>query len=189
MIDKNLVNPSFQTFYISHEQSNCPHISGIIKVSKKFKNLGLLDIITTAVISLSYGKRVLINGNNVDFENIKKEELLEIVDYDPVKKIVLAIGQKEPNVETPVHWLIHHARDDVNAIIQLNSKKLVEQFSKKLPVTEKEHPSGSLELAKEVLKTLRMSKSIVLINKGVLFVGVSLKEVEDLVLKTYEGSK
>jgi len=188
MIRKNLTNLSFQTFFVSREQSNCPLLPDIIRVGKELKDIGLLKE-SVGVISLGYGKRILINGKNVGVGDVKREDIIEIVDYDPVKRVFLAIGRKEPCIETPVHWLIHHARDDVNVIIQLNGENLVERFSEKLPTIEKEYPPGSLELAKEILKTLRMSKSIVIQNKGTLFVGTSLKEAEDLVLKTYEESK
>jgi ribulose-5-phosphate 4-epimerase/fuculose-1-phosphate aldolase len=129
-------------------------------------------------MSVRYGKRIVINGNNANLANLKREEIIEIVDYDPFKKIVLSIGQIEPNIETPVHCIIHRAREDVNAIIELNSEKL----SKNLPSTEKEYPPGSLELAKEILGVLRTHKGIIIKNKGVLFVGTSLKEAEDLVI-------
>jgi len=188
MIRRNLTNLSFQTFYVSQEQSNCPLVSDIIRIGKKFEEHGLLKN-NSGVISLGYGKRILINGNDVSLANVKGEDILEIVDYDPVKKIVLAIGQKEPHIETPVHWIIHHARNDVNAIIQLNDENLVKRRSKKLPTTEKEYPPGSLELAKEILKALRTSKSIAIKDKGALFVGTCLKEAEGLVLKTYGESK
>lgn len=187
MIRRNLTNLSFQTFYVSHEQSHCPLVSDMIRLGKNFGETSLPED-TTGVISLGYGKRIIINGNNIDLENLKIEDVLEIVDYDPVKKIVLAMGPTEPNVDTPVHWLIHHARDDVNAVIQLNGEKLVEKFSKKLPTTEKEYTSGTLELAKEILRTLRTSnsKNILLKDKGILFVGASVKEVEDIVIKICE---
>jgi len=188
MIDENLMYPSFQTFFISTERSNCPLISNVIITCKKFKEMGLLKD-TTGIVSLSYGKRILINGSNADLKDIKREDILEIVDYDPAKKIVLAIGRIEPHIETPVHWIIQHARNDVKAIIQLNGEKIIERFSKYLPVTEKEYPPGTLELAKEILKMLRKSKRIAIKDRGVLFVGASLKEVNDLILKTYEEYK
>jgi len=188
MIRRNLANLSFQTFYVSREQSNCPLISDIIRVGKNLEKYGLLKN-NSGVISLGYGKRILINGNDVSLAEVEREDVLEIVDYDPVKKIVLAIGQKEPRIETPVHWIIHHARNDVNAIIQLNDENLAEKLLKKLPTTEKTYPSRTLELAKEILKVLRTSKSIAIKDKGALFVGTCLKEAEDLVLKTYEESK
>jgi len=185
MKDKNLPNISFQTFFASREQSNCPLIPDIVRIGKKLKEMGLLKD-GTGVVSLGYGRRVLINGNDVSLGDVGRGDILEIVDYDPVKRVALTIGDKEPHVETPVHWLIHHARDDVNAVVQINSKKLAEKLSKKLPVTEKEWPPGTFELTKEILKTLRTGKGILIKNKGALFVGNSLKEVEDLIVKTCE---
>ena len=178
MIGGNLTNPYFRTFYVSREESNCPLISDIIRVCKNFETIGLLEN-TTGAISLGYGKRIVMNGSNVNLAKLKREEILEIVDYDPIKKVVLAMGPIEPCIETPVHCIIHRAREDVNAIIQLNSEKLF----KNLPSTEKEYPPGTLELAKEILKILRTSKSVMIKNEGVLFVGTSLKETEELVLK------
>ena len=189
MINKDLQNLGFQTFFVSKEESNCPLITDVVRFSKKYKELDFLQYITTVVISLGYGKRVLINGSKTNFGNINREDFLEIVDYDPVKKILLVLGNKEPNVDTPVHWIIHHARDDVNAIIQLNDEKLFKNLEKKLVMTEKKRQPGSLELAKEILRTLRKSNRILIKNRGVLFVGGNLKEAEALFLKTYEESK
>jgi len=187
MKDKNLPNISFQTFFASREQSNCPLIPDIVRIGKKLKEMGLLKD-GTGVASLGYGRRILINRNGVSLGDVGRGDILEIVDYDPVKRVALTIGDKEPNVETPVHWLIHHARDDVNAVVQINSKKLAKRLSKKLPATKKEWPPGTFELTKEILKTLRTGKGILIKNKGALFVGNSLKEVEDLITKTCEGS-
>lgn len=188
MIGKNLTSIPFQTFFVSREISNCPLIADIIKLGKKIDGLGIVDNKDYS-ISVAYGKRILINAKNVGVESMNQQDIIEIADYDPVKNIILAIGKKDPCIESPVHWLIHHARDDVNAIIQLNGEKVVKKFSKNLPTTEKEYPSGTLELAKEVLKVLRASKKILIKNRGSLFVGISLKEVEDLILKTYGESK
>jgi hypothetical protein len=183
MIDRNLTNLSFQTFFVSREQSSCPLISEIVRIGRNLKERDLLKG-TTGVISLGFGKRLLINGNRKELGNLKREDFLEVVDYDPVKKIVLAIGKTDPCIETSAHWLIHHARADVNAIIQLNGEEIIKRLIQELPSTEKEFPPGSLDLTKEILKTLRESKSIVIKNAGLLFVGVNLKEVEDVVLRT-----
>jgi ribulose-5-phosphate 4-epimerase/fuculose-1-phosphate aldolase len=188
MINEKLTKPGVQTLFVSKEQSNCPLIPDIVRLGKKFKDLGLLEEITTAFVSLKYGKRLLTNGSNSNIGNIKIDDILEIVDYNPTKKIILAIGSKNPYIETSVHWLIHHARDDVNAVIQFNSEKLAERLSKKLPTTEKEKPPGTFELAKEVLKILRTSKNLVIKNSGVLFVGNSLKEAEESALITLRES-
>ena len=182
MIEKNLANISFQTFFVSREMSNCPQISEIIRFCKKLDGLKILKD-AEGTISISYGKRILVNGRDVDLSNIQQEAIVEIVDYDPVKNIVLAMGKKEPCIDTSVHWLIQKARHDIHAVFLLNSKKIFKKLSKDLPVTENEAPSGTIEMAKEVLKTLREGKNILIKNKGALFVGFNLKEIEDSVLK------
>ena len=184
MINGNLTNLNVQTLFVSKEQSICPLIPDIVRLGKKFKDLGLIEGTTTAVISIKYGKRLIINGSSSNIGDIKIEDILEIVDYNPTKKIILAIGSKKPPIETPVHWLIHHTRDEVNAVIHLNSEKLAGILAKKLPTTEKEKPPEPFELAKEVLKILRTSKNLVIKNSGVLFVGNSLKKAEDSALIT-----
>lgn len=189
MIDRNLTNINFQTFFVSREQSNCPLITDIARLGKKLKDLDILENVTLAIVSMGYGKRILINCNYADLTKIKRENLLEIVDYDPVKKVLLVIGPGEPLIETPVHWMIHHARDDVNAIVQINNEELAEKLAKKYHTTEKEKPSGTLDLAKEILKTLRTGKNIVIKNKGILFIGSNVKEVESAVLKICEDLK
>jgi len=185
MIKGNLPNFKFQTFYVSKEESNCPLISEIFKTSKKFSELDFLKEIDQIIFSLRYIKRVLINADNSNFKDIKQEDFLEIVDYDPLKKVILLIGPKEPRIETPIHWLIHNSRMEVNAVIQINDKKMAERLEKKQPTTEKDYPAGTLEQAKEILRILRNSKIVVIKNQGVLFVGKNTKDAEDLVVKTF----
>lgn len=188
MLDKNLTIPSFQTFYVSKEESNCPLISEVVRIGKKLKEYEMIENVDKTIMSLRYGKRLLITANDTNFGDIKQKDFLEIVDYNPIKKVLLTMGPKEPCIDTSVHWLIHHARNEVNAIIQVYDIK-TEKLVKKLPITEKEYPIGSLEQAKEVLKCLRNSKIVVIKNQGLMFVGSNVKEVEDLLLKTLEELK
>jgi hypothetical protein len=189
MIRGNLPNFNFQTFYVSKEESNCFLISEIIKTSKRFKELDFFKKIDQIIFSLRYIKRILIIADKSNFKNIKQEDFLEIVDYDPLKKVILLIGPKEPGIETPIHWLIHNSRTEINAIIQINDRSLAEKLENKLPTTEKDYPAGTLEQAKEILKILRISKIVVIKNQSVLFVGNNSKEAEDLVIKTIEEFK
>lgn len=140
-------------------------------------------------VSLRYGKRILMTAKNIDFRKIKDEDFLEIIDYDPFKKVLMAIGLKEPRIETPIHWLIHHARNEVNAIIQIDDMQLVGQLEKKTPIPEKDYPMGSLEQIKEILRLLSNSKKILINNQSAIFIGSNMKDVEDLLLSTYEEMK
>jgi ribulose-5-phosphate 4-epimerase/fuculose-1-phosphate aldolase len=186
MIERNLPLFNFQTFYLSKEESNCPLIYEIIRVGKKLKDLNLKDKVREITISLRYGKRILINAKENSFEDLKKGDILEIVDYDPIKKIILTIGQKSPKIDTPVHWILHQARDDINAIIQIDYNKLDQKFYNILPITENETKAGTLEQAKEILKQLRNSKRIIIRNQGLIFAGKSIKGLEETILETLE---
>jgi len=184
-----LPNLNFQTFYVSKEESNCPLILEIIKTSQNLKELDFFNQLNQIIFSLRYIKRVLINADESNFKDIKKEDFLEIIDYDPLKKVILLIGPKEPRIETPIHWLIHNSRIEINAVIQINDGELAEKFEKKFPTTEKDFPIGSLEQAKEILRNLRNSKIVVIKNQSVLFVGNNTKDAENLIIKTFEELK
>jgi len=187
MIKDNIPNFSFQIFYASREVSNCPLISEIISAIKRLEKINLLKANPDITISMKYGKRVLITAKNLDFNKITPNDFLEIVDYDPLKKVLLLMGPKEPRIETTIHWLIHHAREEVKAIIQIDNEKLIEQLNKKLPITDGKYQKGSLEQAKEILFKLRNSEIVVIKNQGIIFVGNNMKSVENSVVITFEG--
>jgi ribulose-5-phosphate 4-epimerase/fuculose-1-phosphate aldolase len=182
MIKNIPINNSFKTYFVSRESTNNPLSIEIIKIVKKLhrKEIGSEKNIT---VSLSYGKRILITTMNIDIDNINNQDITEIVDFNPIKNIVLAIGKKDPNIEIPVHWIIHNAKREINAIIQIDEDKLIKKYEKILPITEKEFPAGSLDLAKEILKKLKISKEIIIKNKGCLFTGINLKEIENSIFK------
>jgi hypothetical protein len=163
MFDENLTISSLQTFYVSKEESNCPLISEIIRIGKKLKEYDMIENPDKTIMSISYGKRLLINANNTNFVELKQKDFLEIVDFDPVKNVLLTMGPKEPCIDTSVHWLIHHSRNEVNAIIQVYDIR-AGKLEKKYPITDKEYPNGTLEQVKEVLRLLIDSKIVIIKN-------------------------
>ncbi len=180
MNEEKLSDTLFQTFFVSRELSISPMIVDIIKFGKKLEELKLKGLDYS--ISLSYGKHLLINARGVDIKQMKQQDIVEIVDYDPIKNIVLAIGKKYPCIEAPVHWIVQKARHDVNAIVEITSKKLYQVCCDHLPVIAKT-PCGTIDRAKAVLKTLRDSKNICIKDECILLVGVHLKEIEDSLAK------
>lgn len=181
---KNNINQKFQIFYISKELTNCPLIIKIIKISKKLKDKGIIKKDNDAVFSLGFGKRIIINGLVKDFSDIKRNELLEVVDFDPIKNNLLLIGPAEPKTETSLHWMIHHARDDINFIAQIKNIDLIKEL-KDIEVTDK-YPIGSLDNTKEVLKALRTNKKIIIKNNGLLAVGRNTEDVEKQIQDTFK---
>ena len=162
----------FQTFYNSREQSRCPLIPEIVRIYQDFIDKNILDDESYAVISIRYGKRILINGsNNSKFSEI--ENFLEVVDYDPVKNIVLVIGPALPYRETPIHCLIQNARRGVNSIIQINSKKIFEKLNCNIQ-NQIEEKNNYLEYAKDILTILRENNFVMIKDKGIIVVGKNI---------------
>jgi len=159
----------------------------MIKLGQSIQEQGLTDK-ETGIISLDYGKRLLINAKNIDIKKMTQQDVVEIVDYDALKNVMMVIGPKDPHLETPVHWIIQKARHDINALLQINSPALYERFQKTLPVTEKETQPDSLERAKDILKTLRNGKTILLRNEGMVFAGINIKEITNA-MKNYLGDQ
>ena len=181
MNEKILPSPVLQTLFVSRETSNCPLISEMITLGQRLEELGLADK-ETGIVSLDYGKRLLINAKNVDVKKMKQHDVVEIIDYDPLKNIMMVIGTKDPCLETPVHWIIQKARHDINALLQINSTILFEKLKETLPTTEKETQPIALDRAKEILKTLRNGKTILIKNEGILFTGINIKEIQTALL-------
>jgi len=176
-----LTNLSLQVFYVSKEETNCPLVLEMIKTAKNLKEKEILTDKNSATISMKYGKRILINSEVEDFSNIKKEELMEIVDYNPLNNNLLVIGPKDPKVETTLHWMIHHARDEVNVVVQINDKNLLENTEEKEMLSTEKTPIYNIEFIKESLKKLRENKRIFIKDLGAIYVGKSAKDISKMI--------
>ena len=175
-------NIGFQTFYTSKEQSNSPLITEIIKLGKILDKNDPGKEIRSLTMSLRYGKRLIINSDYDDIGGIKREEILEIIDYDPVKKNLLVIGPCQPKIESSIHWMIHHARDEVNVVVQLNGEKIINKFQGKIPETENDYLLTSFEMIKDVLKKLKDNTGVLIKNHGVIFVYNNYKDIDKQIL-------
>lgn len=174
-----------QVFYTSKEETNCPLLTDLLKLGKKLKQKKIVNGKNQATISFTYGKRMLINGLVQDYENIKREELLEVVDYDPVKNNLLIIGKTDPKIETTLHFMIHHAKKEIKIIIQINDKEKLKKTKQKIPIIGNKFPINSIDFIKQVLKKLRENNTVGMKDRGVLFAGRNIEEIENIITKFY----
>jgi hypothetical protein len=188
MTERILPAPALHTLFVSRETSNCPLLSDMVTLGQSLQEVGLTDK-DTGILSLDYGKRLLINAKNADLKKLTQQDIVEIVDYDPLKNIMMVIGLNDPTLETPVHWIIQKARHDVNAVLQINSTSLFERFQNMFPTTENHTQPGTLERAMEILRTLRNGKTILIKNEGIVFVGINGKEIHEALIRYLEVQK
>jgi len=185
MIEQKLPTGLFQTFFVSKEISNCPLIVDMMKLGRTIDDLGIADD-GFCTMSLGYGKRLLITAKNVDVRELKPQDIIEIVDYDPLKRTMLVIGAKDPALQTPVHWIIQKARKEAMAVLEITSPSILERTPFMLPMTKQQTPIGTLERAKDVLSLLRESKYLRIQNEGMLLTGLNMSEIEQFLVNTFK---
>jgi hypothetical protein len=177
MTERTLPTPALQVLFVSRETSKSPLFGELVKIGHILESHGI-STHETGIMSYDYGRRLVITAKNIDVKEVKQEDIVEIADYDPLKNIMLVIGTKEPSQEAPVHWIIQKARHDINVLLQLRSPSMVTRLQGTLPSTEEVTPPGTLDRAKEFLKTLRKGKTILIQDDEILFAGINILEVE-----------
>ncbi len=177
MPERTLPTPALQVLFVSRETSKSPLFGELVKIGHILESQGV-STHETGVMSYDYGRRLIITAKNIDVKQMTQEDIVEIADYDPLKNIMLVIGTKEPSQEAPVHWIIQKARHDVNVLLQLHSPTLSKKLQGVLPSTETSTPPGTLDRAKELLRTLRKGKTILIQDDEILFAGINIPEIE-----------
>jgi hypothetical protein len=99
-------------------------------------------------------------------------DIVEVTDYDPVRKTSIVIGMREPSAYVPLHWLALRTHPELLCSLLIITDKVpagVKVFSSTLL-------PGSFEEAMEVAKALKASKRdvIFLENRGLFLVARDL---------------
>ena len=123
-------------------------------------------------------------------ENLTDKCFVYVKDYEEQSNTFYVEGKKQPSSESIMHHLIYKTCEDINAVFHGHNNVIVKNAEKlKLPVTKKEYVSGTIELAKDVLKVLGDNKVIVLKNHGFVSLGTTMKEAGERALATLNRSK
>ena len=139
-------------------------------------------------IRLKGEDKFLITPSGIPYELLKPEQMV-VVDKNGN---LLPGSEHKPSVETILHLKVYEARDDVNAVIHTHSiySSVLAVLRKPLPPILEElaiytggtievaeyAPSGSKELADNVVKALKNKSAVFLANHGNLCVGKDLLE-------------
>jgi hypothetical protein len=187
MIGNDLSKTGFQIFFLSKEESKCPIIPKIVTFLNRFMENHPISDLSQPIISLTYGKRIIINCASPSVNKLDKRNFLEIVDYDPIKHTYLLIGLSEPPIETPLHWMILNAKKEINVILQIKIDLKNNLLSKNFALVDSEYLPWSLENTREVLKSLRNKNCVVLGDSSILCAAFNLEELKNIICKVFEG--
>ncbi|MCG0274922.1 MAG: class II aldolase/adducin family protein [Thermosediminibacteraceae bacterium] len=160
----------------------------VVEYGEKLVEKGLV-VATWGNISARNGEEevFVITPSGMEYTKLEPEDIVEVdLDGKP-----LATGRK-PSVETPVHAAIYRARPDVRAIVHTHSINASACAAARVEIpcimedmaamvggavkVAKYAPSGSQELARNVVEALGDRNAVLLANHGVVAVGKNLEE-------------
>jgi hypothetical protein len=127
----------FSTFFVSRERVRLPEALLLVDAMKMLGG-------TVCSLSLRCAGRFAI-GAQAAASRFSEDDVVEIADYDPVRHSVLAIGLKEPSLDTPLHWLSYRTDPASGAAAFV-------KFEGKKEGVGKRHPFGTFDEAMEVVK-------------------------------------
>ena len=170
------VGTKFQTTFARREP---PHDDRLEELSVWCHQLGRLGVVGDTVGNLSCRTAAgfLINRTAGDLRTISAGEFVEVLRADIAGRELTVAGAFEPSSESLMHAAIYAARPEIGAVFHGHSQRLLEQAAiLQLPVTEREQPYGTPELAAEIVKILGWQKILVMRHHGFVTVGRTMAE-------------
>lgn len=153
----------------------------IIQELFELKKKGLLDR-NNGNLSVKAGKGMIITPTGKYMGDIIESDLVYVKGVNESAKLVMSIGTKQPSSEAIMHWLIYENFPKVGAVLHFHDETLLKNH-KKFIETERHYDYGTLELAHEVMKTLKKSDFIILKEHGALAIGKDIESCHKLLEK------
>ena len=178
-------NNMHQSIKMSNEISNFKIIPDVINIIKESNNKLNFSKDEDIIVSVKYGKRIVINCEKLNLKEIKRDDFLEIVDYNPIKKLFLVIGKHDPDLNMAIHWIVQNARREINILIQLKSNSLNNLFTNMYSNTKK-YKDTPIEISKDILFKLRDKQIAYNEIYGIFIIGNNLKEIKNILNKLIE---
>jgi ribulose-5-phosphate 4-epimerase/fuculose-1-phosphate aldolase len=184
----------FNTVFVSDKIYSDAKIVELKEWSEKFQKNGLTPEFEgnyTGNLSFRSGEDFVITASGLkNKENLTDDCFIIVKNYEKKTNTFIVEGKKKPSSESIMHYLLYRMCVDVNAVFHGHNDLIVKYAEKlKLPVTRKEYESGTIELAKEVLKVLGDKKLIVIRNHGFVSLGTTMKQAGEQALATLTQSK
>jgi len=175
------IGVKFRTMFLGSRFGDVDSKKRIAEISKIMSKKGLVEK-KVGNISERTNEGMVITPSGYDLGSLGEDEVVLVVGYLEKPRIVEVRGKKKPSSESIMHWMIYQEFPKVNAVVHVHPKVLDD---KRMPETSKEFPYGTVELAEEVVKTLKKSRKrvVILKNHGVVCVGKSLDDCKKLLFK------
>jgi hypothetical protein len=117
----------FHYHRLSSEESNNVLIPKILELGK-FVDRNIQHDILDAIITISYGKRLISTGDQVTIHEVSRKDVIELVDVDPVKQQVLYFGSALPSRYIPLVYMVMYAKKEIQCLVFITFKEDMEKY-------------------------------------------------------------
>ncbi|MCW4014810.1 MAG: class II aldolase/adducin family protein [Candidatus Bathyarchaeota archaeon] len=184
----------FNTVFVSDKVPSDAKIVELKEWSEKFQKNGLTPVVEgnyTGNLSFRLKDGFVITASGLkNKENLADNCFVNVKAYDEKANTFFVEGKKKPSSESIMHHLLYKANKEINAVFHGHNDNIVSHAEKmSLPITETEYESGTIELAKEVLKVMGNKELIVIRNHGFVSLGKNMKKAGELALHTLNQTK
>jgi L-fuculose-phosphate aldolase len=166
----------FRTVQVHPEPPRHERSPRLVHWCRRFAELGLAG---KAMGNLSFrtDNGFIITPTGTDPLTLTVDDLVEILGVDVQQREVYAVGKREPSSESLMHQGIYRARADVMAIFHGHSAAVLEAAARlRLPITAREQPYGTPEMAAEVVAILGRHSFVIMRNHGFIALGGTMDE-------------
>ena len=175
------IGVKFRTLFEGIEAGHKKERKKIVTELSKLNEKGLLDK-NNGNVSVRVKKGLIITPTGTDMSSIKEEDPVLVTGINEEAKLVYTKGRNQPSSEAIMHWLIYQEFPNTNAIVHFHDPELLKHH-KKFTETKTHYDYGTIELAHEVLKTLKKKKFIIIKEHGAIAIGKNLTVCHSLISK------
>ncbi|MBN1896681.1 MAG: class II aldolase/adducin family protein [Candidatus Aenigmarchaeota archaeon] len=179
------VGRKFRTEFKSNDIPQDTRIYEIIRLGEKFKKMGLLpdeDGGHAGNFSFRNSKGFVITSGGRDKGNLSQKNFVQVLNVNVDSGRVIVKGEEQPSSETLTHHLLYSGRKSVNAVIHVHDDIVLKNAHKlNIKSTERKHPYGTAELAKDIYKSIGRENFLAVRGHGVIATGKSLWEAGKII--------
>lgn len=167
----------FRTLFVSPEAPGDERVAELAAWCRRFAELGVARD-GSGNLSFRSAAGFVISRTAADLYAITPGEFVEVLSVDAGRGQVRAAGAFEPSSESPMHAAIYSARPDVHAVFHGHSADLLREAARLgIPVTARERPYGTPELAEEVRAVLAAGRPLIALRgHGFVSLGRTMRE-------------
>ncbi|MFA5772420.1 MAG: class II aldolase/adducin family protein [Thermoplasmata archaeon] len=175
----------FSSFFMSNRPSTPKFIHEIINCNKKLGDAINYNVVRS--MSTKCGHRFMITCAGANIAELSLEDAVEVADYDPVRNTMMLLGAREPNADTPLHWLIYKAFPNINGAARIYNESIIQNND--ILKTKHNIKHINFETSLEIAETLKKNNCVVIGDLGLIVIGKSLNEVANTIINLYNNSK